>query len=57
MLGEPRVIARDEIVARRSRSKPGASSLCSEQAPQSQFLGLPRRYRSSQSDCVTIEVR
>jgi len=28
------MIARSETVARRSRSKPGDSSLCSEQAPQ-----------------------
>jgi hypothetical protein len=30
------VIARSVAVARQSRSKPGDSSLCSEQAPQSQ---------------------
>jgi hypothetical protein len=48
------VIARSETVARRRRSKLGDSSLCSEQAPQSQNYEtrLPRSPLVTRNDNI-----
>jgi hypothetical protein len=45
------------MVARRSRSKPGDSSLCSEQAPQSRIYGarLPRSPAKAGSLAMTMQ--